>query len=106
MKFTKGTTGNPNGRPKKMPMNISNFMQNKIEEYLAKNFDDILYHMDSPSAIRKARVYVELLKFSLPRVGNRSPEIQFEDMSDSQLKQIVEVLQNNALKQLAVSSQQ
>jgi len=101
MKFTQGKSGNPTGRPlKRMPSFANPDLQTKIDKYLNENFKTMLSDLETPAAREKARIYLELLKYSVPRLAARQSEFQVHDLSNGQLKQIAGILQHNALPEL------
>jgi hypothetical protein len=99
MKFTKGKTGNPAGRPTQSVKNLRPFpkgLESKIIRYLDKNFETVMQNLNDRESREKARIYCELLRYAIPKFGPRHHQIRFEDMDDILLDNIVDMLQQNA----------
>ena len=67
---------------------------------LYTSFDPVMDGMDTPAGRKKARIYCELLKYTVPRLSPKKSDIKLERLSDAQLDEIIETLQRNALKEL------
>ena len=100
MKFNTGKSGNPAGRPRGRQSDPAKNLNTRINKYLDKNFDLVMGGMNTPAGREKARIYCELLKYTVPKLSPKKPDIRFERLSDDQLDEIIVTLQRNALKEL------
>jgi hypothetical protein len=100
MKFKTGKSGNPAGRPRGRKNDPAQNLHDRITKYLDKNFEPVMGGMETPSGREKARIYCELLKYTVPRLSPKKSDIKFERLSDAQLDEIIETLKCNALKEL------
>ncbi len=101
MPFTKGKSGNPAGARIGKQQDPTQRLNAKINRYLEKNFDTIFESEDGlkTSAGREsARIYCELLKYSVPRLAPKRTDIKLENLTNEQLREIIEMLQHNADK--------
>jgi hypothetical protein len=96
MPFTKGQSGNPGGKRGAAKTPARN-LQNIIGEYLERNFRKALREIEKMPADKRIRIYFELMKYTVPRVGNIRSELRFSDLTDAQLDELIESLQQNAL---------
>ena len=100
--YKKGESGNPKGKPKgakdkvgrKIKENISNFLLKVATE---KKLDE-LYLKLLPE--EKARVIISLSKIVIPPTPNITMNIDFEDLSQEQVEQIIEALPEKKLDKL------
>jgi hypothetical protein len=67
---------------------------------LYTNFETVMGGMSTPAGREKARIYCELLKYTVPKLSPKKSDIRFERLSDAQFDEIIETLQRNALKEL------
>ena len=101
MPFTKGTSGNPSGARKGNRKDPATSLNAKINRYLEKNFDTVFSDGEGliTSASREtARIYCELLKYSVPRLAPKRTDVKFENLTEEQLDEIIEILQHNSPK--------
>ena len=101
MPFTKGKSGNPSGARKGQRKDPATSLNAKINRYLEKNFDTVFSDGESLSTTagrETARIYCELLKYSVPRLAPKRSDIRFENLTNEQLDEIIEILQHNAPK--------
>jgi len=103
MPFKKGISGNPSGARVRNQNNrdSAEVLNQKIKNYLEKNFDNVFSGEDSlksQGGRETARIYCELLKYSVPRLAPKRTDIRFENLTTEQLDEIIEILQHNAPK--------
>jgi hypothetical protein len=97
MKFRKGISGNPNGRPTGTPNKTSASLRTRINIFLSDNFETIESDFQSMSPIERTRFYLALLKFGLPQLQAVSIDRQIESMSDTQLDEIISLIECNSV---------
>ena len=88
----KGKTNNPNGRPKGTPNKITKNLREKISEWLENNFSTIQSDLMLMEPAQRVKAYSDLLKYALPALQNVSASFDFENMTDTQIEKIVEML--------------
>ena len=101
MPFKKGTSGNPSGAKQGHKKDHATSLNAKINRYLERNFDKIFSDGDginSAAGRVTARIYCELLKYSVPRLSPKRTNVKFENLTEEQLDEIIEILQHNAPK--------
>jgi hypothetical protein len=67
-------------------------LREKITTWLEDNFESNINDIKALSPDLRVKAYRELLKFGLPELSNVSSTIDFENMTDGQLQQIVDTL--------------
>lgn len=96
MAFTKGVSGNPSGRPKGSNNKISENLRIKINEFLNNQFDPIIKDLECLPLKDRIKLYCDLLQYALPKMQATSYEINFDDLSEQQLDEILQKLINKA----------
>ena len=94
MAFVKGKSGNLRGRPK--GSQNKGQLRETITLFLEKEFATIQKQWKLLPPKEKAKLYTDLLNYSLPKLQAISTELDFEKLSDEQLDQIIERLSNVA----------
>jgi hypothetical protein len=102
MGFKKGESGNPSGKPKGAKDKVGRKIKESISNFLLKvatesKLED-LYKSLLPE--EKARVIISLSKIVIPPTPNISMNIDFEDLSQEQIEQIIEAMPEKKLDKL------
>jgi hypothetical protein len=97
MAFIKGKSGNPNGRPVGIKNKSGATLRTRINDFLTGNFETIERDFESMTPTERARFYLALLKFGLPQLQAVSIERQLETMTDTQLDEIVRLIESNSV---------
>ncbi len=100
MPFTKGLSGNINGRPQGTPNKTGGHLRQLITQFLENNFEQVKIDFSELEPKDSFRVYTDLLKFSLPTLQSvhytDDLERELESLSDAQLESLTErILQHN-----------
>lgn len=91
MKFQPGNTAGT-GRKKGSKNKVTNKLRASITAFLTDNFQTIKEDFKEMPARERARLYVDLLTYSLPKLQAASHEIGFEKLSDDELNEIIKTL--------------
>lgn len=89
MAFIKGTSGNISGRPKGSKNKAGEDLRNLISNFLEKRFEGIINDFESLEAKDRIKVYTDLLQYGLPKLQAVSNELNFENLTDEQLDEII-----------------
>jgi hypothetical protein len=96
MAFEKGTSGNPEGRPKGSANKTSLQLRETISSFLENNFERVVKDFEVLSPKERVKVYCDLLQFGLPRLQAVQLETDFERLPEDQLDAIIESLKTGA----------
>lgn len=86
----KGTTNNPNGRPKGSKNKATKNLREIIKTFLEKNADDLQTEFAKLDAKDKLLFFEKLLKFAIPT--QQQNQVNFEKLSDEDLDIIIDNL--------------
>jgi len=89
-----GTINNPKGRGKGTQNKVSAELRERIKTFLDGNFDDMQKDFKLLEPVQKLAFYERLLKFAVPVMSTQDMKIDFDQMSESQLDEIVNRLIN------------
>lgn len=68
MKFEKGHSGNPDGRPPGTKNKVSEEIRNRINDFLDNNFELIQNDLLELEPKDRIKFYIELLQYGLPKL--------------------------------------
>lgn len=91
----KGHTNNPNGRPPGTPNKATGSLRNKINDFLADNWQQMQKDFLDLEPKDRCAYYERLMKYSLPTLQSTSLTTDFEKMTDEQLEYTIEKLLTN-----------
>jgi hypothetical protein len=77
MPYTKGLSGNPNGRKKGVPNKITQDLRESLQTFLETNEANFQATFDQLEPKDKIRYYIDLLPFVVPKL--QSTQLQVED---------------------------
>ena len=82
-------SNNPNGRPKGKPNKTTTELRLRIKTFLESNFEDLQESYIMLEPVQKLAFYQQLLKFAIPVMTSQDMKINFEDLTETQLNEIV-----------------
>ena|ERR1700722_2827453 len=84
MPFQKGTSGNPEGRPKSIREHQDD-IRTMLYEFIKANFSEVLTDLDTMSTKDRMRVFLQLLKHAEPRYVERGPTLIMDGATAEEL---------------------
>jgi hypothetical protein len=87
--FKKGQSGNGNGRPPGARNKVQTELRDKIKLFLDGNFDAIQNDFDKLDPVQKLAFYERLLKFAVPVMSSQNIQIDFDELDESQLDEVI-----------------
>ena len=88
----KGTTNNPNGRPKGVPNKVTGELRDMVKNFLHNKYDDFVQSFDIMTPDEKVKAYIAMLKYSIPTLQATKEEVDFNNLSELQLDYIIECI--------------
>lgn len=95
MPFTKGNSGNPSGRTPGSPNKITRELRELITGFLMDRFDQVRADFDKLPLKDRARVYIDLLAYVLPKQQATAFDLSVDKLTDQQIDEIIQTIQNN-----------
>lgn len=96
MGLKKGTTNNPNGRPKGTPNRVTKDLRKWVTNFIESQTDQIQQDWQQLEPKDRITLFEKLLKYSLPTLQATSLTTDFEKLTDEQLDQIINELQKQS----------
>lgn len=95
MKFQLGNTAG-SGRKKGSKNKVTNKLRASITAFLTDNFQTVKDDFTKMPARERAKLFVDLLQYGLPKLQALSHELGFERLSDDELNEIITTLINKS----------
>jgi hypothetical protein len=99
MPFEKGTSGNPDGRPKGTPNRVNDEIRKRIVAFLDNDFDNIKADLKKLEPKERVRFYIDLLQFGLPRLKAIEMNVNYDQVSNEDLDIIINLLKNGTINE-------
>jgi hypothetical protein len=87
--FKKGESGNPTGRPQGAKDKATKDLRESIKTFLDANFEVVQADFLKLDPVQRCQFYERLLKYAVPAMTNQSINLNYEEMTDSQIDDIV-----------------
>ena len=94
MPFTKGQSGNPNGRPIGSIEKSNKLLRDLIKNFLLDNFEKIKTDFELLTPKDRLKIYCDLLQYGLPKLQTVPMESDFDNLTESDLDKIIDNLRN------------
>lgn len=94
MPFSKGQSGNPEGRPPGIKNRINQEIRQRINDFLDENFDTIKEDLKELEPRERVRFYIELLQFGLPKLKAIELSNDPDAISEDDLDIVLSILEN------------
>lgn len=94
MAFVKGQSGNPHGRKKGTPNKVTEEMRSAIAALVKSNLKQIKSDFKSLKPAVRAKLWIELLQYMVPKMQSMQLETEFDRLTDDQLDRIIEELRS------------
>lgn len=92
----KGTTNNPNGRPKGKPNKVTKVLKDRIQFFLEKSWPTVEKDFKNLDPKDRIALYERMLKYVIPTQKESSVSLDIEGMNDDQLNIIISKLVNTS----------
>jgi hypothetical protein len=92
MKYEKGQSGNPGGRPKGAANKVTAKLRETISGFLDEQFESIKTDFANLKPAERVKLYIELLQYGVPKLQAVQIETEFDRLTDEQLQEIVDEL--------------
>lgn len=96
-KFIKGQSGNPSGRPKGTKNKTNEHLRTMIGDFLTDAFPKMVEEFDNLDPHQQHKLFTDLLTYGLPKLSSVSMGVQYDNMTDKELQQIIEGLTAKAI---------
>lgn len=100
MGLKKGTTNNPNGRPKGTPNKATSDLRGWVNNFIESQTEQIQKDWKLLEPKDRIILFERLLKYSLPTLQATSLTTDIEKLTDEQLDQIINELQKQSNENL------
>jgi type II secretory pathway component PulF len=94
MKYKKGNSGNPKGKPKGAKNKVTLDLRKAITDFLTNNFNEVVTEWQKTKGKEKLTFYRDLLRYSVPMLQAIELTTDFDKMTDEQLDSIINELKN------------
>jgi vacuolar-type H+-ATPase subunit E/Vma4 len=94
MGLKKGNTNNLNGRPKGSKNKVTRELRELITDFLEANFEKVSRDLLKLRPKDRVKAFTELLQYGIPKLQATALGINFEQLSDEQLDEIINRLMN------------
>ena len=88
----KGITNNPNGRPKGKPNKVTATMRESISNFCSDNWLQVQKDFDQLEPKERIQAFERFLQYTIPKRTESQMKIDFEQMTEEQINDIVEQL--------------
>ena len=94
--FQKGTSGNPNGRPKGSRNKCTLRLRESINDFLADNFEELKKDFKKLEVRDRIKFYLDMLQYGLPKLRAVEFSSEFERLNNEEIDLIIKKLRDGA----------
>ena len=91
----KGQTGNLRGRPKGSANKVTQELRERLKTLLSDSFETIVSDFEAMDSKDRVQAFERLLKYIIPIMSANDVKLNFEDLTENQLDEIVNRLISN-----------
>ncbi|MEI7587121.1 hypothetical protein [Runella sp.] len=84
----KGTTNNPNGRPKGVPNKINADLKSRIAQIVQYGFENVESDLEALEPKDRVGAYLKFLEYLLPK--QRETKVDVSSLTDNEVEQLLE----------------
>jgi len=90
-----GTINNPKGRGKGTPNKVTQELRERLKTLLTDSFETIVSDFEALEPVQRIAAFEKLLRYIIPIMSANDVKLNFEDLTENQLDEIITRLISN-----------